>query len=99
MTKKQTAVQWLVDNILVKIEDHFNEDFIFDLSQPPKIRYYNAFIDSTDLFEYVNKAIEMEKEQTIEFAMHLHKVDMSKTGTDILMDEAEQYYNKTYGKI
>jgi hypothetical protein len=98
MTKKQTAVQWLVEQILVEMEDYFNEDFIFDLSQPPEISYYNAFIDSTDLSEYVNKAIEMEKKQTIEFAMHLHKVDMSKTGTDILMDEAEQYYNETYEK-
>jgi hypothetical protein len=44
-----------------------------------------------------NKAKQMEKEQIINFAMHLHKVDMSKTGTDILMEEAEQYYNKTYG--
>lgn len=42
--------------------------------------------------------LEKEKEQMIEFAMHLHKVDDSKTGTDILMDEAEQYYNKIYGK-
>jgi len=41
----------------------------------------------------------MEKEQIIKFAMHLHQVDMSKTGTDILMEEAEEYYNETYGKI
>ena len=92
MTKKQTAVQWLVDNILVKIEDHFNEDFIFDLSQPPKIRYYNAFIDSTDLFEYVNKAIEMEKEQMLD-ACH-HGVDYENSP----YENAEEYYNKTYGK-
>ena len=45
-----------------------------------------------------DKSKEIEKKQMIEFAMHLHKVDDSKTGTDILMDEAEQYYNKTYGK-
>ena len=43
-------------------------------------------------------AKQMEKEQMIKFAIHLHKVDNSKTGTDILMDEAEQYYNETYGK-
>lgn len=93
MENKQTAVQWLVDNILVKIEDHFNEDFIFDLSQPPKIRYYNAFIDSTDLFEYVNKAIEMEKEQILD-SCH-HGVDYDKSP----YKNAEEYYNETYGKI
>jgi len=50
-------------------------------------------------FEMVyDKSKEIEKKQMIEFAMHLHKVDDSKTGTDILMDEAEQYYNKTYNK-
>jgi hypothetical protein len=46
----------------------------------------------------IEQAKQMEKEQMIKFAMHLHDVDMSKTGTDILMDEAEQYYNETYGK-
>lgn len=92
MTNKQTAVQWLVDNILVKLEDHFNEDFIFDLSQPPKISYYNAFIDSTDLSEYVNKAIEMEKEQMLD-ACH-HGVDYDKSP----YKNAEEYYNNTYGK-
>jgi hypothetical protein len=51
-------------------------------------------------FEMVyDKSKQIEKEQMIEFAMHLHKIDDSKTGTDILMEEAEQYYNKTYGKI
>jgi hypothetical protein len=50
-------------------------------------------------FEMVyDKSKQIEKEQMIEFAMHLHKIDDSKTGTDILMEEAEQYYNKTYGK-
>jgi hypothetical protein len=92
MENKQTAVQWLVDNILVKIEDHLNEDFIFDLSQPPKISYYNAFIDSTDLSEYVNKAIEMEKEQMLD-ACH-HGVDHDNSP----YENAEEYYNKTYGK-
>jgi DNA transposition AAA+ family ATPase len=40
----------------------------------------------------------MEKEQMIKFALNLHNVDMSKTGTDILTDEAEKYYKITYGK-
>jgi hypothetical protein len=47
--------------------------------------------------QIVEQAKAMHKEQIIKFAMYLHNVDMSKTGTDILMDEAEQYYNETYG--
>jgi hypothetical protein len=38
----------------------------------------------------------MEKEQIIKFAMKMHQVDCSKTGIDLLLDEAEQYYNETY---
>jgi hypothetical protein len=45
----------------------------------------------------VKKAKEMEKQQMIKFALHLHYVDMSLTGTDILMAEAEHYYEQTYG--
>lgn len=51
------------------------------------------------LKELYEQAKAMEKEQIINFAMYLHNVDMSKTGTDILMDEAEQYYKETYGSI
>jgi hypothetical protein len=45
------------------------------------------------------KFLEKEKEQIINFAMQMQKIDCSKTGTDILLDEAEQYYNQTYNKI
>jgi hypothetical protein len=34
----------------------------------------------------------------IDFAMQMHKIDCSKTGTDILLDEAEQYFNEKYNK-
>lgn len=97
MEKKQTAVQWLVDNILVKFEDHFNEDFIFDLSKPPKISYYNAFIDSTDLSEYVNKAIEMEKEQIVKTWYERGNTIVPRYYLKENIN-GEQYYNETYGK-
>jgi len=42
--------------------------------------------------------IEREKKQMIDFAMQMHKIDCSKTGTDILLDEAEQYFNEKYNK-
>ncbi len=62
---KKSAVEWLVEQILVKFEDHMNEDYEMDFSKPPNVKFYNAFIDSTDLSEYVNKAKQMEKEQII----------------------------------
>lgn len=90
--ENQTAVEWLVKEILVKFEDHYNDDFLLDYSKSPKVSYYNAFIDSTDLSEYVNKAKEMEKEQIINAAYH--GVDYEHSS----FDNAEQYYNETYGK-
>lgn len=46
--------------------------------------------------DIIQQAKQMEKDQMVKFALHLHNVDMSKTGTDILIDEAEQYYNETF---
>ena len=57
---------------------------------------YYVFRDLKNTIVY-QQAKAMEKEQMIKFAMHLHYVDMSLTGTDILMQEADQYYEQTYG--
>ncbi len=73
MEKKQTAVEWLAEQI-----KFINKEMYAELQ------------------EVIEQAKQMEKEQMIKFAMHLHDVDISKTGTDILMEEAEQYYNETY---
>ncbi len=53
-------------------------------------------VDPGDVYQKAKELLLMEKEQMIKFAMHLHDVDISKTGTDILMEEAEQYYNETF---
>ncbi len=39
---------------------------------------------------------QLEKKQMIDFAMQLHKIDCSKTGTDLLLNEAEQLFNQKY---
>jgi len=54
--------------------------------------------DSVHWEMFKNDCMEKEKEQIIDFAMQMHKIDCSKTGTDILLDEAEQYYNQTYNQ-
>lgn len=65
-----------------------------------RMNFNKIFVDTDfGLVSHLFKqAKEMEKEQMVKFALHLHNVDMSKTGTDILIDEAEQYYNETYNK-
>ena len=95
METKQTAVDWLVEQILVKFEDHMNDDYEFDFSKPPTLKFYNAFIDSTDLSEYVNKAKQMEKEQMMEFS---NNVLDNTIGDLILLYSVEKIYNETYGK-
>jgi DNA transposition AAA+ family ATPase len=80
MEKKQTAVEWLENELAFFLKDIIeNKNHLLMIN----------------LFE---QAKAMEKEQMVKFALHLHNVDMSKTGTDILIDEAEQYYNETYNK-
>lgn len=97
MTKKQTAVQWLVEQILVEMEDYFNEEYDIDLSKPPKIKYYNAFIDSFDLSEFVNKAIQMEKEQIVKTWYERGNTIVPRYYLKENIN-GEQYYNETYGK-
>lgn len=48
------------------------------------------------LFEIRERAKAREKQQMIQFAMELHKRDLSKTGIDILLDEAHQLYFETF---
>ncbi len=57
MEKKQTAVEWLVNEILTEVDKYDDEGNINGLE------YWNSFIGATDLSEYVNKAKEMEQEQ------------------------------------
>lgn len=58
----------------------------------------DTMISPQDLLNVINPLLEKEKEQMIDFAMQMHKIDYSKTGTDILLDEAKQYYDQTYNK-
>ena len=81
---QQTAVEWLIEQLEQQVYriDHKDNRII------PK--------SFDDIVEIQKQAKQMEKEQIIKFALDLHKVDCSKTGTDILVNEAEQYYNEQY---
>lgn len=91
MENKLTAIQTLA----IMIEDRIGVSTMADQSKEAIIGYQMALVG---IKLELKKLLELEKEQMIKFALHLHNVDMSKTGTDILTDEAEQYYNETYGK-
>lgn len=49
-----------------------------------------------DMLEAYKKAEEMHEKEMKDFAIELSKIDCRKTGTDILIDEAENLYNKIY---
>ena len=84
-SKKQTAVEWLVEQILVEI-DKYNDD-----GDICGTELWNGFIEGFDLSEYVTQAKEIEKQQ-IKIAYKSHHDLEHIYGLD-----AEQYYKETYG--
>lgn len=88
--EKISAVEWLVENILTKIEN-YGEDGEVD-----SIEFWNAFVGATDLSEFVNKAKEMEKDQIIK--AHGIKTSTGYNGINWLykVTAGEDYYNETY---
>jgi chromosome condensin MukBEF ATPase and DNA-binding subunit MukB len=87
----KTAMQELIDEILSKQEIWFDEDG--NILEEPIIQYVNSFKSSVDLSEYVNKALEKEKEQILA-AYNNGSQDMA------LRDEYNpaEYYNQTYNQ-
>jgi hypothetical protein len=83
MNKKQTAVEWLIEQLEEK----------GDLRETPSIRNIQLNIDTSDYMELKQQAKEMDKERMIEFAQ-LYAVihcmgDITKN--------ADEYYTETYG--
>ena len=72
MEKKQTAVDWLVEQLMK-----------------------GEFINSTD--ELIEQAKEMEKEQISDAHIEGQRVFDKHQHTQWTNDQAEQYYNQTYG--
>ena len=83
---KQTAVEWLVEQILTEVQDYEDGDIETE-SEPFKHEYVNKYIGMVDLSEFVNKAKAMEKEQIIK-AYEYTAIGTSNYG--------EQYYNETF---
>jgi len=83
---KQTAVQWLVEQILTEVQNYKDGD-IENESEPFKHEYVNKYIGMVDLSEFVIKALEIEKEQ-IENAFNYGQFDLGM--------EAQEYYKEIY---
>ena len=64
---KQTAVEWLVEQILTEVQNYEDGDIETE-SEPFKHEYINKYIGMVDLSQFVNKAKAMEKEQMVNFA-------------------------------
>jgi len=79
MKNKQTAVEW--------IESQFERYYAWVKRGSSYDEDEQDIFDGVELYKAFEKAKQMEKEQKIEFAERLHKVDINKTRTDIIMDE------------
>lgn len=93
---KQTAVQWLVEQILTQVQDYEDGDVETEL-EPFKTEYVNKYIGMVDLSKFVIKALEMEKEQIRD--SFNSGMDNSEDYFHPFLepnDESENYYNETY---
>ena len=70
-----TAVEWLLDKITTKYSNG---------------EVYNKFNDYTDLTEFINEALEMEKNDIID-AHYFGQLEK-----EIDVEKAKDYYNDTY---
>jgi len=81
MKKKQTAVEWFIEQLEQK----------GDAWENASIRRIQISVDVSDYLELKIKAKAMEREQIIESAERLKWVDYS------LVKSGEVYYTETYG--
>ena len=83
-----TAVEWLVNEILIEVDKYDDEGNIIGID------YWNAYRSCTSLLEYVDKAKEMEKQNTIEARVTAPLLNTESKYDYVI--EAEQYYNETF---
>lgn len=75
-----TAVEWLVNEILVEVDRYDDE------GNKIGIDYWNAYTSCTSLLEYVNKAKKMEKQQKDDYA-----IEFAEWIDDIIVDRKILY--------
>ena len=85
-----TAVKWLAEQILTKVQNYKDGDIETE-SEPFKHEYVNKYIGIIDLSEFVNQAKQIEKQQIMKAVY-----DSMGTNIDPNIGRAELYYNETY---
>jgi len=91
---KDTAVEWLVEQILTEVQNYEDGDIENEWEEPFKHEYVNKYIGMIDLSEFVIKAKAMEKEQIYKALCRGH----SDCGVFTMQSECDEYYNETYKK-
>lgn len=86
--KKESAVNWLIDNILFNTELYINEDG--DFIEEPRRAYY-TFKSHMDLTKFVEKAKEMHKEEIKDAYLEGGNWD------ELPQPRFDNYYNSNYG--
>ena len=94
---KQTAVEWLVEQILCEVHNYD------DVGNIKYSEFQNKFISCTDLSEYVIKAKAMEKKQITETFVKVSRAHQEALGNKLSLQDmidykkiAEVYYNEEY---
>ncbi|MFY8169566.1 MAG: hypothetical protein ACOVK2_00455 [Candidatus Fonsibacter sp.] len=87
---KQTAVEWLVEQILQKVRNYEDGDVETE-EEPFVIEYVNKYNFNIDLTKFVEQAKEMEKDQIVKTWYDCKLSIIERNPTD-----AEQYYKETY---
>lgn len=81
---KQTAVEWLVNQLIFKQEyEHLPNNYFL--------------MSDKDIDSIIQQAKEMEKEQIIDANIEGQRVFDKHPHTQWTNDQAEQYYNENYG--
>jgi hypothetical protein len=83
--KKQTAVQWYIDQLEIK----------GDMRETQAIQIIQINIDSSEYLEIKRQALQMEREQTLDFTRNAVRKILDEDRQNPF--NLEQYYNKTYG--
>ena len=89
---KQTAVEWLVDQILQKVQNYEDGDIETE-EEPFIIEYVNKYHFTVDLTKFVEQAKEIEKEQMRYF---FEQGFYNGRCTDVDKNGAFNYWYKTF---
>ena len=89
-----TAVEWLVDKILVQQELYTDKQG--DWIDEPRVVYTTLYRSHVDLTEFVQEAIEMEQTNTDNKVIHFAEW-LTKKHTLTLITLYEQFEEENYG--